>query len=116
MQNKIISEVNTSQISDRSKRTWTEDEQLRFTKLYKQYRKDFKQYVSHFNGRTESQIKSFYQNVIHNNIMIQKARMEQIADNDITSMNSTQIQTIQQQEVSVGLSLIVFETINFQQQ
>ncbi|CAL6064217.1 Conserved_hypothetical protein [Hexamita inflata] len=59
---------------DRSKRTWTLLEQTKFTHLYKKYKKDFQLYIPHFDGRTESQIKSFYQNVVHNNKMIHLSR------------------------------------------
>ncbi|CAL5985371.1 Conserved_hypothetical protein [Hexamita inflata] len=57
----------------RSKRTWTMEEQSLFKRLYKQYRKDFKLYVQFFDGRTEGQIKSFYQNVVHKNKQIKSS-------------------------------------------
>ncbi|CAL6069530.1 SANT/Myb_domain [Hexamita inflata] len=88
-------------ISDRSKRTWTQDERNKFIILYKEYKRDFKQYVPHFENRTESQIKSFYQNVVHNNKQILKSKNEKQTD-------------VNTNEQSEGLSLIVFESINFE--
>ncbi|CAL6081024.1 Conserved_hypothetical protein [Hexamita inflata] len=61
-----------------SKRTWTVNEKTQFKLLYKQFKKNFKLYIPHLDGRSESQIKSFYQNVIHSNTQIQKSRLEQL--------------------------------------
>ncbi|CAL6080992.1 Conserved_hypothetical protein [Hexamita inflata] len=36
--------------------------------LYKQFKKNFKLYIPHLDGRSEGQIKSFYQNVVHTTI------------------------------------------------
>ncbi|CAL6064147.1 SANT/Myb_domain [Hexamita inflata] len=69
----------------RSKRTWTVAEQILFKRLYKQFRRDFKLYVPYFDGRTEGQIKRhFYQNVIHNNKLIQQYKTESQIFQDIT--------------------------------
>ncbi|CAL5985341.1 SANT/Myb_domain [Hexamita inflata] len=86
---------------DRSKRTWNQEERNNFIKLYKKYKRNFKQYVPHFENRTESQIKSFYQNVIHNNKQILKSKNEKQTESRVD-------------EQSEGLSLIIFESINFE--
>ncbi|CAL6064243.1 Hypothetical_protein [Hexamita inflata] len=36
--------------------------------LYKQFKKNFKLYIPHLDGRSEGQIKSFYLNVVHTTI------------------------------------------------
>ncbi|CAL6069580.1 Conserved_hypothetical protein [Hexamita inflata] len=69
----------------RSKRTWTVAEQAMFKQLYKLYRNNFKLYVPHFDGRTEGQIKSFYQNVVHNNKLIQQSKTKQQSYQNITA-------------------------------
>ncbi|CAL6072399.1 SANT/Myb_domain [Hexamita inflata] len=52
---------------------WTAQEQQMFTKLFKQHRIDFKKYLPFFESRTESQLRSYYYNVLHNNKLVQKS-------------------------------------------
>ncbi|CAL5985377.1 Conserved_hypothetical protein [Hexamita inflata] len=96
----------------RSKRTWTPEEQTLFKQLYKQYGKDFKRYVTHLDGRTEGQIKSFYQNVVHKNKQIQNSRSKFQIDNQISSNTNSQIVRCQN-ESSLGqnaISELLFES------
>ncbi|CAL6115286.1 Conserved_hypothetical protein [Hexamita inflata] len=65
---------------NKTKRSWTLTEQENFKHLYKQFKRDFKLYVPYFDGRTENQIKSFYQNVMHKNKMIQSSRNEPLVN------------------------------------
>ncbi|CAL5985370.1 Conserved_hypothetical protein [Hexamita inflata] len=100
----------------RSRRTWTLEEQNLFKRLYKIYRKDFKLYVPHFDGRTQVQIKSFYQNVVHKNKQIQSYRIEsQTVNQDKHFVNS--IDSVQSQNAQVGLneseSLFELSTLQF---
>ncbi|CAL5985317.1 Conserved_hypothetical protein [Hexamita inflata] len=69
--------------SKQSKRTWTVNEKAQFKLLYKQYKKNFKLYIPYLDGRSEGQIKSFYQNVVHSNIQIQNSRLEQRTFNQV---------------------------------
>ncbi|CAL5985259.1 SANT/Myb_domain [Hexamita inflata] len=46
---------------------WTEEEQTIFKRLYKLHRTKFDMYVPYFNDRSESQIRSFYYNVLYYN-------------------------------------------------
>ncbi|CAL6064139.1 SANT/Myb_domain [Hexamita inflata] len=84
------------------KRKWTTEEQMKFTRLYKQYKKDFKQYVPYFDGRTEGQIKSFYQNVVHNNKVKRNSNEQCVNEQRDHS------------QLDVDLPLIVFDAIDFQ--
>ncbi|CAL5985233.1 SANT/Myb_domain [Hexamita inflata] len=52
---------------------WTAQEQQMFTKLFKQHRIDFKKYLPFFESRTESQLRSYYHNVLHNNKLIKNS-------------------------------------------
>ncbi|CAL6115182.1 Conserved_hypothetical protein [Hexamita inflata] len=84
------------------KRKWTTEEQMKFTRLYKQYQKDFKKYVPYFDGRTEGQIKSFYQNVVHNNKVKRNSNVQCVNEQRDHS------------QLDVDLPLIVFDAIDFQ--
>ncbi|CAL5985311.1 Conserved_hypothetical protein [Hexamita inflata] len=75
--------------SKQSKRTWTVNEKTQFKLLYKQYKKNFKLYIPHFDGRSEGQIKSFYQNVVHNNKQIQNKRSEMVNQASISEFTTT---------------------------
>ncbi|CAL6069532.1 Conserved_hypothetical protein [Hexamita inflata] len=101
------------QFTDRSKRTWTQAEQEKFKHLYKQYKRDFNLYVPHFEGRTEGQIKSFYQNVVHKNKMIQKYKDETLNTMSNTSTNLSQIQS-SQELTQISDSLFEYDMISFE--
>ncbi|CAL6064161.1 SANT/Myb_domain [Hexamita inflata] len=81
-----------------------------FKRLYKQYRKDFKRYVPHFETRTEGQIKSFYQNIVHKNKQIKNS-------SKMVHKVSTESPQEQAYELSQGFSTMssIFEstTITF---
>ncbi|CAL5985314.1 Conserved_hypothetical protein [Hexamita inflata] len=104
MQNSLQYEANhKSSLNDhRSKRSWTHEEQDKFKSLYKQYKKDFGRYVPHLEGRTEGQIKSFYQNVVHNNIQISRQRQFNNTAPNTTIVSETQ-------------TLIVFSSVQYAQ-
>ncbi|CAL6064163.1 Conserved_hypothetical protein [Hexamita inflata] len=106
----------------RSRRTWTLEEQALFKQLYKQYRKDFKLYVPHFDGRTLVQIKSFYQNVVHKNKQIQSSRIESKTVNKqfVSSIDSVQCQNEKvgfndMSESLFELSTVPFDNLDLQQ-
>ncbi|CAL5985307.1 SANT/Myb_domain [Hexamita inflata] len=120
-QMKFITQNIQTVSSDRSKRTWTQDEQDKFKSLYKQFKKDFIKYVPYFEGRSEGQIKSFYQNVVHNNKQIQKSResydktnlIELTPDRNNEGFIQKQINESSKYQRTTGLSLIVFDTVDF---
>ncbi|CAL5985315.1 SANT/Myb_domain [Hexamita inflata] len=100
----------------RSKRAWTQDEQTKFKHLFKQYKKAFKLYVPHFDQRSECQIKSFYQNVVHKNKMIQMCKND-LANLSLMDLTQIQSRNISSQlneiyEFQQELSLIAFDTVN----
>ncbi|CAL6064199.1 SANT/Myb_domain [Hexamita inflata] len=101
------------QFTDRSKRTWTQAEQEKFKHLYKSLKRDFKQYVPYFDGRTEGQIKSFYQNVVHKNKIIQKYKDETLNTLSNTSTNLSQIQS-SQELTQISDSLFEYDMISFE--
>ncbi|CAL5985309.1 SANT/Myb_domain [Hexamita inflata] len=97
---------------NKTKRAWTQTEQDKFKHLYKQFKRDFKRYVPYFDGRTESQIKSFCQNVVHKNKMIQNSKCEQI--DNISSKNVTQSsQNMFNQLTNVSNSQFELTTVTF---
>ncbi|CAL6025404.1 SANT/Myb_domain [Hexamita inflata] len=55
------------QMESQKYKTWSREEKNKLQELYKLYKIEFKQYVPHFNDRSESQIKSFYYNTIFKN-------------------------------------------------
>ncbi|CAL5985342.1 Conserved_hypothetical protein [Hexamita inflata] len=112
MQYNLIENSTIQQFAIQSKRTWTQTEQEKFKHLYKQYKRDFSLYVPHFEGRTEGQIRSFYQNVVHKNKMIQKSKDETLNTMSNTSKDFSQIQNSQLTEISD--SLFQYEMISFE--
>ncbi|CAL6069440.1 SANT/Myb_domain [Hexamita inflata] len=119
---KFITQNTQTISSDRSKRTWTQNEQDKFKSLYKQFKKDFIKYVPYFEGRSEGQIRSFYQNVVHNNKQIQKSKESYQTINLTNSLESTPDRNNEgyiskmineSSEYTTGLSLIVFDTVDF---
>ncbi|CAL6072501.1 SANT/Myb_domain [Hexamita inflata] len=49
---------------------WSDEEKALFEQLFKSYEIAFAYYVQYFQNRTESQIKSFYYNVVYSNKQI----------------------------------------------
>ncbi|CAL5985210.1 SANT/Myb_domain [Hexamita inflata] len=49
---------------------WSDEEKVLFEQLFKSYEIAFAYYVQYFQNRTESQIKSFYYNVVYSNKQI----------------------------------------------
>ncbi|CAL6069582.1 SANT/Myb_domain [Hexamita inflata] len=108
--------TNYSQINYRSKRTWTQQEQNKFKYLYKLYRKDFKQYVPFFDCRTEGQIKSFYQNVVHNNKQIQQSRTKpEYINQDVRDIKSLYFDVSQNNNDEFESTLLTFDNLDKQQ-
>ncbi|CAL5985329.1 Conserved_hypothetical protein [Hexamita inflata] len=100
---------------DRSKRAWTLLEKTQFTHLYKKYQKNFKLYIPHFEGRTESQIKSFYQNVVHKNKIINSSRGEQTFNTVLsTDIAQNQSQNGQSQNSEISEYLLESTTTTFE--
>ncbi|CAL5985201.1 SANT/Myb_domain [Hexamita inflata] len=46
---------------------WSKEDKALFVKLHKQFGVDFQRYTIYFKNRTETQIKSFYYNILHKN-------------------------------------------------
>ncbi|CAL6069442.1 SANT/Myb_domain [Hexamita inflata] len=77
----------------RTNNRWSADEQKLFQHLYQMYKKQFNRYVPHFVNRTETQIKSFYFNILHKN--------REIASKEKEKLNK--------KEESSQITLIVFD-------
>ncbi|CAL6112475.1 SANT/Myb_domain [Hexamita inflata] len=60
--------------SKKSYNRWNRKDQALFVELYKEHEIAFDKYLPSFPGRTESQIKSFYYNKVHQNKVAQKMR------------------------------------------
>ncbi|CAL6115967.1 Conserved_hypothetical protein [Hexamita inflata] len=58
--------------SKKSYNRWNRKDQALFVELYKEHEIAFDKYLPSFPGRTESQIKSFYHNVLYKNRQVEK--------------------------------------------
>ncbi|CAL5985208.1 SANT/Myb_domain [Hexamita inflata] len=60
--------------SKKSYNRWSKKDQALFVELHKKHEIAFDKYLPFFPGRTETQIKSFYYNIVHLNKVAQKMR------------------------------------------
>ncbi|CAL6025359.1 SANT/Myb_domain [Hexamita inflata] len=62
---------------------WSSEEKQLFKKYFQTFGNDFKRFDELLQNRTESQIRSFYHNVIHKNKMIERQQNKQLLEHKI---------------------------------